>query len=61
MCSRLKPSLTVQYYRQGHVNTLAYDSSYSLLLTSVSQDVACFSSRVTVSAARGQNEALGRW
>lgn len=31
LCSQLKPSLTVQPYRQGHVNTLAYDSSYSFI------------------------------
>lgn len=31
LCSQLKPSLTVQPYRQGHVSTLTYDSSHSFI------------------------------
>lgn len=42
LCSQLKPSLTVQHYRQGHVNTLASNSSCFILLTWVSQAVGCF-------------------
>lgn len=53
LCSQLKPSLTVQPYRQGHVNTLTYDSSYSFLLTWVIQDVGSFFPGVTAPAAGG--------